>query len=131
MNNVLYELASFMVMREATVWRWSHTRHHSDTIIVGRDPEIAVPRPPDLKAMVLTFFNLNTAPKYFRNVLLHTLGRLNDQERTYVPASEHGKVIWRARIYLLIYGSVIAAAVVSRSWLPLMLWACRTFTVRG
>jgi len=40
MNNVLYEIASFMVMREATVWRWSHTRHHSDTIVVGRDPEI-------------------------------------------------------------------------------------------
>ena len=42
-NNVLYEIASFMVMRESTVWRWCHTRHHSDTIIVGRDPEIAVP----------------------------------------------------------------------------------------
>ena len=47
MNNALYEIASFMVMRESTVWRWSHTRHHSDTIIVGRDPEIAVPRPPE------------------------------------------------------------------------------------
>ncbi|MBV9876405.1 MAG: fatty acid desaturase, partial [Verrucomicrobia bacterium] len=44
MNNFVYEIASFMVMRESTVWRWSHTRHHSDTIIVGRDPEIAVPR---------------------------------------------------------------------------------------
>ena len=50
MNNALYEIASFMVMRESTVWRWSHNRHHSDTIIVGRDPEIAVPRPPDLKS---------------------------------------------------------------------------------
>ena len=48
LNNALYEIASFMVMRESTVWRWSHTRHHSDTIIVGRDPEIAVPRPPDI-----------------------------------------------------------------------------------
>ena len=45
MNNALYEIASFMVLRESTRWRWSHTRHHSDTIIVGRDPEIAVPRP--------------------------------------------------------------------------------------
>lgn len=44
LNHVLYETASFMVMRESTVWRWSHTRHHSDTIIVGRDPEIAAPR---------------------------------------------------------------------------------------
>ena len=52
-NNALYEVASFMVLRESVPWRWSHTRHHSDTIIVGRDPEIAVPRPPDLVAMLL------------------------------------------------------------------------------
>ena len=43
MNNALYEIASFMVMRESTVWRWSHTRHHSDTIIVGRDPRSSCP----------------------------------------------------------------------------------------
>ena len=36
LNNFLYEVASFMVLRESVVWRWSHTRHHSDTIIVGR-----------------------------------------------------------------------------------------------
>ena len=48
MNNALYELASFMVLRESVSWRWSHTRHHSDTLIVGRDPEIIVQRPPNL-----------------------------------------------------------------------------------
>ncbi len=58
MNSVLYEIASFMVMRESSYWRWSHTRHHSDTIIVGRDPEIAAPRPPNLKAIALGFFNV-------------------------------------------------------------------------
>ena len=120
LNNALYELASFMVMRESTVWRWSHTRHHSDTIIVGRDPEIAVPRPPDLAAMLLAFFNLNSAPKYFRNVILHACGRLNSEEQTYVPASEHHKVLFKARIYLLIYAAVIAAAIYQRSFLPLM-----------
>jgi len=63
MNIALYEIASFMVMREATVWRWSHTRHHSDTIIVGRDPEIAGPRPPDVRAIILNFVNLPVYPK--------------------------------------------------------------------
>lgn len=62
MNNALYEIASFMVMRESTVWRWSHTRHHSDTIIVGRDPEIAVPRPPHLRRQILSFFNIGVYP---------------------------------------------------------------------
>ncbi len=64
MNNTLYEIASFMVMRESSVWRWSHTRHHSDTIIVGRDPEIAVPRPPDLIGICPEFF----ASKSSRNI---------------------------------------------------------------
>ena len=43
LNNALYEIASFMVCAKSVLWRWSHTRHHSDTIIVGRDAEIAVP----------------------------------------------------------------------------------------
>ena len=120
LNNSLYELASFMVMRESTVWRWSHARHHSDTIIVGRDPEIAVPRPPDIKAMLMVFFNLNTAPNYFRKLCLHAGGRLTDEEPLYIPASEHPKVFFKARIYLLIYAAVIATAVFQRSLLPLM-----------
>jgi fatty acid desaturase len=53
MNDVLYEIASFMDFRESVPWRWSHTRHHTDTIIVGRDPEIQVPRPADLLGLAL------------------------------------------------------------------------------
>jgi Na+-transporting NADH:ubiquinone oxidoreductase subunit F len=65
MNNALYEIASFMVMRESTVWRWSHTRHHSDTIIVGRDPEIQIPRPPDIFGHVLSLFAVGGVPNPF------------------------------------------------------------------
>ena len=60
MNNALYELASFMVLRESVRCRWSHTRHHSDTIIVGRDPEIAAQRPANLfKLFLLNVFGIN------------------------------------------------------------------------
>jgi Na+-transporting NADH:ubiquinone oxidoreductase subunit F len=120
LNNVLYEIASFMVMRESTVWRWSHTRHHSDTIIVGRDPEIAVPRPPDLPGLILSFFSIKVIAKYFRRVLLHCAGRLAPEEKTFIPESEYEKVFLRARIYLVIYGSVIGLAIYQRSVLPLM-----------
>jgi Na+-transporting NADH:ubiquinone oxidoreductase subunit F len=120
MNNALYEIASFMVMRESTVWRWSHTRHHSDTIIVGRDPEIAVPRPPDVRTIVKAFFNLGVYPKYFRRVLLHCAGRMSAEEKTYIPEMEFPKVYRRARIYLAIYAAVIALSISSRSILPLL-----------
>lgn len=120
MNNALYEIASFMVMRESTVWRWSHTRHHSDTIIVGRDPEIAVPRPPDLKALAMAFFGLGVYPKYFQHILLHAFGRMTAEEKTFVPESEFPKVFVRARIYVLIYAGVIALSVWLGSILPLL-----------
>lgn len=120
MNNALYEIASFMVMRESTVWRWSHNRHHSDTIIVGRDPEIAVPRPPDIAAMIMTFFALKVVPKYFRRILLHSLGKMAADEKTFIPDSEFPKVYRRARIYLAIYAAVIALSLYTRSVLPLL-----------
>jgi len=120
MNNALYEIASFMVMREATVWQWSHNRHHSDTIIVGRDPEIAVPRPPSLPNFVLNFFSVPAAKAFFKTVLIHCTGRLTPAERTFIPFSEYGKVIWRARCYVVIYLGVVGLAVYSRSILPLV-----------
>jgi Na+-transporting NADH:ubiquinone oxidoreductase subunit F len=120
MNNALYEVASFMVMRESTVWRWSHTRHHSDTIIVGRDPEIVVPRPPSIKALIGGFFNLGVYPKYFSRICLHALGRMSADEKTFIPESEFSKVYFRARIYVAIYLCAIGLALATFSILPLL-----------
>lgn len=120
MNNALYEIASFMVMRESTVWRWSHNRHHSDTIIVGRDPEIAVPRPPNLVTLLLSFFNLGVYPKYFKHIVLHSFGRMAAPEKTFIPEMEYHAVYRRARVYVAIYAVAIGLAFYSRSFLPLL-----------
>lgn len=121
MNSALYEIASFMVLRESTVWRWSHTRHHSDTIIVGRDPEIAAPRPPDITGMLLGCFAIKRYPKYFGNLLHHARGQLGEREREFIPDDEHPKVFRTARIHLALYLLVIVIALASRSILPLLL----------
>jgi Na+-transporting NADH:ubiquinone oxidoreductase subunit F len=127
MNNALYEIASFMVMRESVVWRWSHTRHHSDTIIVGRDPEIAVPRPPNVWKIVMSFFNLSGYPRYFKGILLHSMDRMSADEKTYIPETEFPKIFLRARICVTIYAAVIALSVAERSILPLMLTGFTNF----
>lgn len=121
MNNVLYEIASFMVMRESTLWRWSHTRHHSDTIIVGRDPEIASPRPPSYLNVLLGFFGIPQARSYVNKVVYHCLGQLHDDEKSFVPKSDWGKVVWTARVHVFIYLCVAASAIYFNSWLPLVL----------
>jgi fatty acid desaturase len=127
MNSALYEVASFMVRRESIPWRWSHTRHHSDTIIVGWDPEIAVPRPANLRAVCLNFFNLTVVPKYVRTVSLHCVGKITPEERPYIPETEFGKVFVRARLYVFIYAIVIALSIFTRSFLPLMLFVLPHF----
>lgn len=120
LNNALYEIASFMVLRESVVWRWSHARHHSDTIIVGRDAEIVVQRPLSLLSLAGKFFSMPTFFKYFQSVLRHAAGKMTDEERTFIPESEFGKVYLRARIYLAIYLGVIVLAIATRSILPLL-----------
>jgi len=127
LNNVFYEIASFMVMRESYVWRWSHIRHHSDTIIVGRDPEIQVPRPPDLIGLVLSLVNLGVYKNYYPSVLRHAAGKLTDAEKTFIPSSEWRKVYNNARIVLGIYTLVIASAVILQSWIPVFLFILPQF----
>ena len=77
MNDAVYQIACFMIMREPTVWRWSHTRHHTDTIIVGRDPEIAAMRPPDLAGIAAQLLRASRArPVAITHMVLHASGRL-------------------------------------------------------
>src|SRR6516162_3926200 len=120
MNNTLYEIASFMVMRESTIWRWSHTRHHSDTIIVGRDPEIQVPRPPNPVDLGKKFFGLGNFPRYWTSVVRHCFSRMSEAEREFVPEIEYSSVFIRARIYVLIYALMIGAAAYYQTLLPIM-----------
>lgn len=120
MNNALYEIASFMVFRQSTVWRWSHARHHSDTIIRGRDPEIAVRRPPQIEKILLGFIGLRGSIPEVRRALLHASGRIDPEVVTYLPKTEYSKVIFKARVYIAIYLLVIVLAIFHGSVLPLM-----------
>ena len=121
MNTIVYYIACFMIMRDPTVWRWSHTRHHTDTIIVGRDPEIVAMRPPALGRIALNFFGILDVPAAFRSMFVHAAGRVTDEEATYVPESERHKTYWTARVWLLIYVATVVACVVTRSILPALI----------
>jgi len=119
MNNALYEVASFMVMRESVLWRWSHTRHHSDTIVVGRDPEIQIPRPPDLVGLALGLLCIGSYRSYFPSVIRHALGRITDDERTFIPETQFSKIFRNARIIVAIYALTFASAIFFQTWAPI------------
>ncbi|MFO1032926.1 MAG: fatty acid desaturase family protein [Hyphomicrobiales bacterium] len=121
MNDWVYQIASFMIMRNPTRWRWSHTRHHTDTLIVGLDPEIAVMRPPALFRLVLNVFGILDAWGAMKEMLRNALGSISPDEKSFIPEMEWPKVIFAARIWVLIYAATIAACFWFNSVLPLFL----------
>ncbi|MCC6205807.1 MAG: fatty acid desaturase, partial [Hyphomicrobiales bacterium] len=121
MNDVIYEIASFMVMRNPVVWRWSHARHHTDTYIVGRDAEIAVMRPPDLIRAALMFIGVVDVWYSLIGIGKNALGIISPDEKSYMPESEWPKAIRAARWHMAIYIATVALALYMRSWLPLMI----------
>jgi fatty acid desaturase len=121
MNRAVYQIACFMIMRNPVTWRWSHARHHSDTIVVGRDPEIAVMRPPDLMRLIANFFGLCDAFFAMADMLRNAAGNISAAEQSFVPKPEWPKVVLVARIWTAIYLGVIGLAIGFQSWLPLVL----------
>jgi fatty acid desaturase len=121
MNDVVYQIACFMIMRNPTGWRWSHTRHHTDTIIVGRDPEIALMRPTMILKVIAMFFAIPQTIEAVRKMLIYSSGRIPPEEQTFIPDTERPRVIFAARIWLAIHLAVIALAVMTGSFLPVLL----------
>lgn len=120
-NDAIYHLASFMIMRNPVEWRWSHTRHHTDTIIVGRDPEISLMRPPAMLRVLSNFFGLFDAYRAMRKMVINAFGVLLPDEKTFVPETEQPKLILVARIWFAIYAGTIVLAISMGSILPLMI----------
>ena len=120
MNTAVYHIACFMILRNPTIWRWSHARHHTDTIIVGRDPEIVTMRPPDIFKVVFLIFGLHSIDGFFKMFRYATTG-LNAAEKTYVPESEHGKARRAARVWVAIFAVTFLSAFLLGSIVPLLL----------
>jgi fatty acid desaturase len=121
MNDVVYHIGCFMIMRNPTTWRWSHARHHTDTIIVGRDPEIALMRPTVILKVIAMFFAVPQTIEAVKKMLIYSSGRIPAEERTFIPEMERYKTILVARIWLAIHLAVIALAIATHSILPMLL----------
>ena len=128
LNDAFYHLSSFMTIREAYWWRWSHARHHTHTYFVERDPEIQVTRPTQLLPIFLDFFALIGGTGEVLKTIRHAFGRVDAATEAFLPASEKPKMIASSRIYLAVIAATIVLACVFRSVLPLMfVWTPRFY----
>ena len=121
-NELLYHLNAFMTLHEAYYWRWSHTRHHTDTLLVGRDPEIALQRPPDLVEMALNFFFIPGGVGQLRAIVkIAVTGKVTGDGDHFIPTAERAKVVRNSRVYTVVFAATGAACVVFHTVLPAIL----------
>lgn len=121
LNDIVYVVASFMVLRGPTVWRWSHYRHHTDTIVVGRDAEIAFQRPPNLWRNALWFTGWWVIPLMVGRLVRHSMARLDPDAAELVPADDHRRVMWESRAFLAVLGLAAGGSLLAWTPLPIML----------
>lgn len=120
MNDCLYQAAAFQVMRRPTVWRWSHARHHTDTLITGRDREIQIQLPLQPLHVIGDFFGLTLAPFELVRALCNACGWISAEEKSFIPESEWKKVAREGRAWTLVFASVTGAAFYWQSWIPFL-----------
>ncbi|MGU7775142.1 fatty acid desaturase [Burkholderia sp. MR1-5-21] len=120
LNDAMYHVAGFMTLHEGHYWRWSHSRHHTHTIIVGRDPEIAFPRPVRIVNAILDLFYLRSGLTQIVNIFMIAVGRMTDAGNHFIPEQERPKVVRASRVYVLIFACVIGACAYVGSILPAM-----------
>ncbi len=119
-NDVMYSVAAFMMLREPTLWRWQHVRHHSNTSIVGLDPEVTIKRPTSFTYIVLGYFNLVNGPKMLWKILVHAAGHCETYTRIIVPTDSFRRVVWEARIFVVLLAGALGAAVALGTIGPLL-----------
>lgn len=120
-NEAVYQFTSFLILVQATNFRWSHVRHHTDTYIVGSDPEIMAPRPPKFWNLIRGAFRIEDVKGNTpRTLVQHAFGQLNETEKELIPESQYSKLFWEARIFIGVFVLLIGSCFYAHSILPLM-----------
>ena len=125
LNEIFYQIGSFMVWKEPTRWRWSHFTHHSHTLSTSDpyDYEIQVRKPTDLLLISLyvipfgSLFLIHRKQSAQIETLKHALGITTPVMEQCIPDTERSKCRWIARLHVTIWLSIIFLSFYLNTWM--------------
>lgn len=117
-NQVLYHFVSLLTLREPVRWRWSHSRHHTHTILVGHDPEIASERPPHIALAILGLWYLRGIWGEITRIATISFGKIPSEVASYVPQNQWASMVRWSRIFSVFIFAVIIACFAFGTILP-------------
>jgi fatty acid desaturase len=118
LNDAVACVCGALVMLPATWFRYFHFAHHRWTQDPARDPELAAAKPASIAAWLLHV----SGARYWRAQSLGLIRRASGKVETFVPPKGQAAVVREARLHLLGYAAVAAAAGLAGSWAPVIYW---------
>lgn len=100
-------------------FRAFHLRHHRYTQQLGRDPELAVPKPTTFGAWLWQVTGVAYWVERIITLARHATGRVNEQ---FINASARRQIVTEARVVLLFYVGVGAVSWWAHSAVALLYW---------
>ncbi len=122
-NRIMFFSTTAMELRATTLTRWRHMHHHTWTIIKETDLEIQAPRPVKLWKVLIEFFYLQSTISLVSILFLHSFGIPSREAKRVVPKNKYRRMFCASRACLLVQLAPIVIAIVTRSWLPILLFS--------
>ena len=131
LNKFFYHITSLLGGFEAVRWKWSHFHHHTYTIFTHEevyDYENNSPKPTEPIRFLLNFLPLGPLIniqkiRHFTHfeIIKHSLGIITPVVKITVPEKEIRKIINSSRLYVGFWLIIIAASILFKSWLPIIM----------
>ena len=121
LNEVFGNYCGFVIMVPNKFFRYEHCDHHTYTQLTGRDPEL-IELPISLGKYLWYVSSIPYWSAKFSELARHTMGRLSDAERKFLPKEEHGAVFLEARVMAALYAGIAAGGVYFDWWAFLWYW---------
>ncbi len=97
-------------------FHWAHHRHTQDP---ARDPELSVPKPARLVQYLILLSGLPFWRDRATALIRQAFGK---PDAAYLPARDHRKVAFEARIFLSLYGGVSLISIATGSLVSVLYW---------
>ncbi|MDA0228572.1 MAG: fatty acid desaturase [Proteobacteria bacterium] len=119
LNDGVALLAGAVLVLPPGYFREFHFAHHRHTQDAALDPELASAKPSNLGAYLWLISGLPYWRERITTTVRHAFGRV---EETFIAPRKRRQIMREARLYLLLYGAVIAASLAAGSLAIAFYW---------
>lgn len=121
LNTAVGMLAGLVSMRPFLYFKYRHTAHHTYTQHAALDPDI-VAFPSSIGGYVAMIAGASFWKKMLGTLWRGVTGRFSPLERSFIPASDAGRVSWEIRGAVAIYLLIAAVSIATQSWAAVLYW---------